>query len=257
MAGHSKWANTKFRKEAQDQKRGKLFTRFIREITIATKQGGPDPSTNPRLRAAIDKALSGNLTRDAIERAIKRVVGGEDKDLEEISYEGYGPGGTAVMVECLTDNHTRAVSNVRHMFTKYGGNLGVDGSVSYLFTKEGHIILKPKIALSVEQTDNIMETAINLGVLDFERQDGLILITTEPKDLHNIKLALEKTMPSDVVIESAEIATIAKNYIKPENLEAANKIIKFLDALEDLDDVQNVYSNVDFKDYTDHADFGN
>jgi YebC/PmpR family DNA-binding regulatory protein len=256
MAGHSKWANTKFRKEAQDQKRGKLFTRFIREITIATKQGGPDPSTNPRLRAAIDKALSGNLTRDAIERAIKRVVGGEEKDLEEIIYEGYGPGGTAVMVECLTDNHTRSVSNVRHMFTKYGGNLGVDGSVSYLFTKEGHIILKPKIALSVEQTDDIMETAINLGVLDFERQEGLILITTEPKDLHNIKLALEKAIP-DVHIESVEIATIAKNYIKPESLEAANKIIKFLDALEDLDDVQNVYSNVDFKDYTDHADFGN
>ncbi len=258
MAGHSKWANTRFRKEAQDQKRGKLFTRFIREITIATKQGGPDPSNNPRLRTAIDKALSGNLTRDAIERAIKRVVGGEEKDLEEIVYEGYGPGGIAVMVECLTDNRTRAVSNVRHAFTKHGGNLGVDGSVSYLFAKEGHIILKPKTTLSVEQTDNIMETAINLGVLDFEKQEELILITTEPKDLHNIKIALEKIIAKlNIEIESAEIVTIAKNYLKPEDLEAANKIIKFLDVLEDLDDVQNVYSNVDFKDYANHADFGN
>lgn len=245
MAGHSKWANTKFRKEAQDQKRGKLFTRFIREITIAAKQGGPDPSINPRLRTAIDKALSGNLTRDAIDRAIKRVVGGEEKDLEEVVYEGYGPSGIAVLVECLTDNRTRAVSNVRHMFTKHGGNLGVDGSVSYLFAKEGHLIIKPKHNSSEQQLDLIMDKAISLGVLDFERQSNLILITTEPKDLISIKASLEQDFAQDLEVDSAEIVTIPKNYIKPETAEIAHKIIKFLDALEDLDDVQNVYSNAE------------
>lgn len=245
MAGHSKWANTKFRKAAQDQKRGKLFTKFIREITIAAKQGGADPNTNPRLRTAIDKALSGNLTRDAIDRAIKRVVGGEEKDLEEIIYEGYGPNGIAVLVECLTDNRMRSVSNVRHTFTKYGGNLGVDGSVSYLFTKEGHLIIKPSASLSTQQLDNIMDTAINLGVADFEKQDNLILITTEPKDLLDIKNNLEQTFSKDIEIESAEVVTIPKNYIVPDNIEVTNKIIKFLDALEDIDDVQNVYSNAE------------
>lgn len=245
MAGHSKWANTKFRKAAQDQKRGKLFTKFIREITIAAKQGGADPSTNPRLRTAIDKALSGNLTRDAIDRAIKRVVGGEEKDLEEIIYEGYGPHGIAVLVECLTDNRMRSVSNVRHTFTKYGGNLGVDGSVSYLFTKEGHLIIKPNANLSAPQLDNIMDTAINLGVVDFEKQEDLILITTEPKDLLNIKNSLEQTLAKEINIESAEVVTIPKNYITPENDEVTNKIIKFLDALEEIDDVQNVYSNAE------------
>lgn len=242
MAGHSKWANTRFRKEAQDQKRGKLFTRFIREITIAAKQAGPDPGTNPRLRSAIDKALSGNLTRDAIDRAIKRVVGGEEKDLEEIIYEGYGPGGVAVIVECLTDNRTRTVSNVRHAFSKYGGNLGVDGSVNYLFDKEGQIILKPNVMLSTQQIDNIMEVAINLGALDFEQQEGLIFITTMPKDVMQVKLGL---VDLPVTIESAEIVTVAKNYLKPDNLDAINKIIKFLEVIEDLDDVQNVYCNAD------------
>lgn len=245
MAGHSKWANTKFRKEAQDKKRGKLFTRFIREITIAVKQNGPEPNNNPRLRSAIDKALDGNLTRDAIDRAIKRAIGNEEKDLEEITYEGYGPQGIAVMVECLTDNKTRAVSNVRHMFTKHGGNLGVDGSVSYLFNKEGHIVLKPKVALTKEQLDNIMDTAINLEASDLEQQQELILITTEPKDLNNIKLALEQKFENLIKVENAEITIIAKNYIKPDNDDVLNKIIKFLDALEDLDDVQNVYSNAD------------
>ena len=246
MAGHSKWANTRFRKAAQDQKRGKLFTKFIREITIATKQSGPDPNGNPRLRSAIEKALSGNLTRDAIDRAIKRAIGGEEKDLEEIVYEGYGPCSMAVMVECLTDNRTRAVSNVRHAFTKYGGNLGVDGSVSYLFTKEGQIVLKSKVSLSSQQIDDIMEKTINLGALDFEVQEDLILITTEPKDLINIKASLID-LPAEV--NSAEIVTIAKSYIKPENKDAANKIMKFLDVLEDLDDVQNVYSNADLSEY--------
>lgn len=246
MAGHSKWANTKFRKAAQDQKRGKLFTKFIREITIATKQGGPDPNLNPRLRSAIDKALTGNLTRDAIERAIKRSVGGEEKDLEEVAYEGYAPFGIAVMVECLTDNHTRTVSNVRHFFAKHGGNLGVDGSVSYLFTKKGQILLPTQLKLTSQQIDDIMEIAINSGALDFEIQSEGVLITTEPKDLINIKATLEKLIGK---IEYAEIATIATNYIKPENSEAALKIMNFLDNLEDLDDVQDVYSNADLSEY--------
>lgn len=246
MAGHSKWANTKFRKAAQDQKRGKLFTKFIREITIATKQSGPDPNLNPRLRSAIDKALTSNLTRDAIERAIKRSVGGEEKDLIEVSYEGYAPFGIAVMVECLTDNHTRTVSNVRHFFNKHGGNLGVDGSVSYLFSKKGQIFLPKKLHLSAPQIDNIMEIAINAGALDFELQSNGILITTIPKDLTNIKLNLEKIIGK---IEDAEIATIATTYIKPEDSEAALKIFNFLEGLEDLEDVQEVYANADLSEF--------
>ena len=246
MAGHSKWANTKFRKAAQDQKRGKLFTKFIREITIATKQGGADPNLNPRLRSAIDKALSSNLTRDAIDRAIKRTLGGEEKDLTEILYEGYAPFGVAVMVECLTDNHTRTVSNVRHFFSKHGGNLGVDGSVSYLFTKKGQIFLPTQLNLSDEQIDNIMETAINAGALDFEPQSEGILITTDPKDLHIIKVTLENIIGT---IENSDIVTIAKNYIKPESAEAALKIMNFLDGLEDLEDVQDVYANADLSEF--------
>lgn len=246
MAGHSKWANTKFRKAAQDQKRGKLFTKLIREITIATKQGGADPSLNPRLRSAIDKALSSNLTRDTIERAIKRTLGGEEKDLTEVRYEGYAPFGVAVMVECLTDNHTRTVSNVRHFFSKHGGNLGIDGSVSYLFTKKGQIFLPKQLNLSNEKIDNIMETAINAGALDFESQAEGILITTDPKDLHTIKVALENIIGT---IENSEIVTIANNYIKPESAEAALKIMNFLDSLEDLEDVQDVYANADLSEF--------
>ena len=246
MAGHSKWANTKFRKAAQDQKRGKLFTKLIREITIATKHAGGDPNLNPRLRSAIDKALSNNLTRDAIERAIKRTLGGEEKDLTEIRYEGYAPFGIAVMVECLTDNHTRTVSNVRHFFSKHGGNLGIDGSVSYLFTKKGQIFLPQQLHLSNEKIDNIMEVAINAGALDFETRSEGILITTDPKDLHIIKVALENIIGK---IEESEVVTIANNYIKPENSEAALKIMNFLDGLEDLDDVQDVYTNADLSEF--------
>lgn len=242
MAGHSKWANTKFRKAAQDQKRGKLFTKFIREITIATKQGGPDPNLNPRLRSAIDKALTGNLTRDAIERAIKRSVGGEEKDLEEVNYEGYAPFGIAVMVECLTDNRTRTVSNVRHFFAKNGGNLGVDGSVSYLFTKQGQIFLPAQLNLSDQKIDELMEVTINAGAIDFETPQEGILITTEPKDLISIKTNLEQIIGK---IEHAEIATIATNYIQLETHDDAVKIMNFLDNLENLDDVQDVYSNAD------------
>ena len=242
MAGHSKWANTKFRKATQDQKRGKLFTKFVREITIATKQGGADPNLNPRLRSAIDKALSGYLTKDAIERAIKRTLGGEEKDLTEITYEGYGPHGIAVMAYCLTDNHTRTVSNIRHFFNKNGGNLGVDGSVGYLFTKKGQIFLPSGLDLKEQQVNDVMETAINFGATDFEVQSEGIIITCDPKDLSIIKSNLENLIGN---IQHAEIANIANNYIKPDTIEAANKIMEFLEGLEELEDVQEVYSNAD------------
>lgn len=242
MAGHSKWANTKFRKATQDQKRGKLFTKFVREITIATKQGGSDPNLNPRLRTAIDKALNGNLTKDAIERAIKRTVGGEEKDLHEITYEGYGPYGIAVMAYCLTDNHTRTVSNIRHFFNKHGGNLGVDGSVGYLFTKKGQIFLPNELGLKDLQLNDVMETAINFGATDFDTQLEGTLITCDPKDLSIIKSNIEKLIGN---IEHSEVVTIANNHIKPDNQEVTKKIMTFLEDLEELEDVQDVYSNVD------------
>ena len=249
MAGHSKWANTKFRKAAQDQKRGKLFTKLIREITIATKQQGADPNLNPRLRGAIDKALTANLTKDAIERAIKRALGNEEKSLIEVGYEGYGPYGIAVMVDCLTDNHTRTVSNVRHLFSKHRGNLGVDGSVSYLFTKQGQIFLPEDLNLTELQLNNIMEIAINGGALDFDQQAGGVLIVTDPKNLMDLKYLLEKSVPAlGSRIENAEIVMAANNYIKPDKREAAMKINTFLENLEDLDDVQVVHCNVDLSD---------
>lgn len=249
MAGHSKWANTRFRKAIQDQKRGKLFTKFIREITVAAKQQGPDPNLNPRLRVAIDKALSGNITKNNIERAIKRAVGGEEKDLIEISYEGYGPGGIAVMVGCLTDNHTRTISNVRHVFSKHGGNLGVDGSVSYLFTKQGQIFLPAELNFNEIELNSIMEAAINGGALDFVKQLTGVLIVTEPKNLLELKNYLEKSLPIlNGKIENVEVIMAANNYIKPENIDIANKINTFLDHLEDLDDVQVVHTNVDLSE---------
>lgn len=249
MAGHSKWANTRFRKAAQDQKKGKLFTKFIREITIATKQQGPDPNLNPRLRAAIDKSLAGNLTRDSIEKAIKRALGNDEKNLTEVSYEGYGPCGIAVMVDCLTDNHTRTVSNIRHLFSKHGGNLGVDGSVSYLFTKQGQIYLPESLHLTEHDIEQIMEIAINTGALDFDQQLSGILIITEPKNLLELKYLLESSLPIlKSKIENVDIVMAANNYIKPDNTESAAKINNFLDQLEDLDDVQVVYTNVDLSD---------
>lgn len=242
MAGHSKWANTRFRKAAQDQKRGKLFTKLIREISVATKQHGSDPNLNARLRSAIDKALSNNLTRDAIDRAIKRALGNDEKDLNEITYEGYAPFGIAVLIECLTDNHIRTVGNVRHCFNKYGGNLGVDGSTSYLFNKKGQIFIPQKSDVTTPSIEQIMEHAINAGALDLEEQPEGITIITDPKDLLNIKLNLEKIVGS---IADAEITMLADNYIKLEEKSAAIKIIDFVEALEDLDDVQQVYTNAD------------
>ena len=237
MAGHSKWANIKHRKGAQDIKKGKLFTKLIRELTTAARMGG-DPGSNPRLRTAIDKALGNNMTRDTIDRAIKRGVGGEDDTpMEEIMYEGYGPGGIAVIVACLTDNRNRTAGEVRHAFTKSGGNLGTDGSVSYLFTKCGQFIFEPGCS-----EDKIMEVALEAGAEDvISEEDGSVEVRTSFEDFFAIQDALDK---AKLVPVSAEITFIPSMAVALDD-EKADSLEKMIERLEDLDDVQNVYSNAE------------
>ncbi len=241
MAGHSKWANIKHRKAAQDAKRGKIFTKLIREITVSAKTGGGDPDANPRLRAAIDNALSNNMTKDTIDRAIKRGSGGmEGENYEEIRYEGYGPNGVAIMVDCLTDNRNRTVSEVRHAFTKAGGNLGTDGSVAYLFTKQG-ILTYP------QGTDEeaVMDAALEAGAEDIAtNEDGSIDVVTTPENFLNVKEAMVQT---GLEPQIAEVTQQPSTTVDLE-LDDAGKVVRLVDALEDLDDVQNVYSNADFSD---------
>ena len=241
MAGHSKWANIKHRKAAQDAKRGKLFTKFIRELTVAAREGGSDPDSNPRLRVAIDKALGGNMTRDTVERAIKRGAGElEGQQLETILYEGYGPGGTAVMVETMTDNRNRTVSGVRNAFTKSGGNLGTDGSVAYLFTKRGVLSYAPGT-----DEDTLMEAALEAGAEDIVNyDDGAIDVFTSPIDFYTVKEALDK---AGFVADNAEIAMIAATKAELD-LDTAEKFIRLIDTLEDHDDVQEVYHNAEISD---------
>ncbi len=241
MAGHSKWANIKFRKAAQDAKRGKLFTKLIREITVSARSGGGDADSNPRLRAAIDKALAANMTRDTVERAIKRGTGElEGVDYEEIRYEGYGPGGIAFLVECTTDNRNRTVSEVRHAFSKHGGNLGTDGSVAYLFTKTGTFVFPPG-----SDEEKIMEEAISAGAEDVEvDDDGCVEVLTAPEQFEAVRDAFK-----DVGLE-AEIAEVVQRPATETELdgEDAEKIEKLIESLEDLDDVQDVYTNAAFTD---------
>jgi YebC/PmpR family DNA-binding regulatory protein len=241
MAGHSKWANIQHRKGAQDAKRGKLFTKLIREITIAARLGGSDPNANPRLRAAIDNALSQNMTKDTIERAIKRGTGAQEGDnYEEVRYEGYGPGGIAVMVDCLTDNRKRTVADVRHAFTKCSGNLGTTGSVSYLFEKSGQISFP-----SGSDEEQIMEVALEAGAQDVVRNDDdSIDVLTTPDDFYSVKEALEKAQFLPVQAEMTMRATTNSSL----DLDNAQKMVRLLDMLEDLDDVQQVYSNADISD---------
>ncbi|CNH05850.1 YebC/PmpR family DNA-binding transcriptional regulator [Yersinia pekkanenii] len=241
MAGHSKWANTKHRKAAQDAKRGKIFTKIIRELVTAARLGGGDPAANPRLRAAIDKALSNNMTRDTLNRAIARGVGGdEDNNMETIIYEGYGPGGTAVMVECLSDNRNRTVSEVRHAFTKTGGNLGTDGSVSYLFTKKGVISYAPGLA-----EDTVMDAALEAGADDIVvYDDGAIDVFTAWESLGAVKDALDTT---GLVAEGAEVSLIPSTKADLD-AETAPKLLRLIDMLEDSDDVQEVYHNGEISD---------
>ena len=241
MAGHSKWANIKHRKAAQDAKRGKIFTKHIRELTVAAKMGGADPDANPRLRTAIDKALGVNMTRDTVERAIKRGAGaGEGENYDEIRYEGYGTNGVAIMVDCLTDNINRTVSEVRHAFSKAGGNLGTDGSVAYLFSKQG-VLGYPAGA----DEDAIMEAALEAGADDVTtHDDGSIDVLTTPEAFIDVK---ETMVAAGHEPENAEI-TMQPSTTVDLNLEDAEKVLRLVDALEDLDDVQNVYSNADISE---------
>ncbi|MGK2889210.1 MAG: YebC/PmpR family DNA-binding transcriptional regulator [Candidatus Malihini olakiniferum] len=241
MAGHSKWANTKYRKAAQDAKRGKIFTKIIRELVTAARLGGGDPGSNPRLRVAIDKALFNNMTRDTLNRAISRGVGGdEDNNMEIIIYEGYGPGGTAVMVDCLSENRKRTVSEVRHAFTKCGGNLGTDGSVSYLFTKKGVISYAPGL-----DEDQVMDAALEVGADDVVTyDDGAIDVFTPWETFGQVKDALYR---SGLKAESAEVSMIPSTNADMD-AETAPKLMRLIDMLEDCDDVQEVYHNGEIYD---------
>lgn len=241
MAGHSKWANIQHRKGAQDAKRGKLFTKLIREITVAARAGGGDPNSNPRLRLAIDKALAGNMTKDTIERAVKRGSGAQEGDnYDEIRYEGYGPGGTAVMVDCLTDNRNRTVAEVRHAFSKCGGNLGTSGSVAFQFNHSGVISYTTDA-----DEDAVMEAALEAGAEDVvNNDDGSFDVLTTPDTFMEVKEAL---VAAGLEPESAEV-TMRASTPSAVDLDDAQKMIRLLDMLEDLDDVQNVYSNADISE---------
>lgn len=241
MAGHSKWANIKHRKAAQDKKRGKIWTKLIREVTVAARVGGADPSANPRLRLAMDKAFGANMPRDTVERAIKRGAGGMDGDnYEEIRYEGYGPAGVAIMVDCMTDNRNRTASEVRHAFSKHGGNLGTDGSVAYLFTKQGTISFQPGT-----NEDAVMEVALEAGAEDVVvNDDGSLDVVTAPEDFAAVREALTK---AGFDTEMAEIGFSASTSAELDR-DAAERLLKLVDALEDLDDVQEVYHNADIAD---------
>jgi YebC/PmpR family DNA-binding regulatory protein len=241
MAGHSKWANIQHRKNAQDAKRGKLFTKLIREITVAARTGDPDPAANPRLRLAVDKALTANMTKDTIERAIKRGSGAQEgENFDEIRYEGYGPGGVAVMVDCLTDNRNRTVAEVRHAFTKAGGNLGTGGSVAYQFAKTG-VLSYP----AGSDEDQIMEVALEAGAEDVVGyDDGSVDVLTDPDQFEAVRDAMQAaglgTEQAEVTMRAANSTSLA--------LEDAEKMVRLLDTLEELDDVQNVYSNADISE---------
>ncbi|MCU7916740.1 MAG: YebC/PmpR family DNA-binding transcriptional regulator [Candidatus Thiodiazotropha sp. (ex Epidulcina cf. delphinae)] len=241
MAGHSKWANIKHKKAANDKKRGKIWTKLIREITVAARMGGGDVATNPRLRLAVDKGLGANMPKDTIERAIKRGAGGAEGDnYDEIRYEGYGPGGTAVMVDCMTDNRNRTASEVRHAFSKLGGNLGTDGSVSYLFSKQGMI----SFAAGADE-DVIMEAAAEAGAEDVvSNDDGSIDVIATPESFSQVKDVLIDagfTPDNDEVTYSASTHAVL-------NESDAEKLLRMIDMLEDLDDVQNVYTNAEIAD---------
>lgn len=241
MAGHSKWANIKHRKAKQDAAKGKIFTKIIRELVSAAKQGDPDPASNPRLRAAVEKAYSANMTKDTVKRAIERGAGGGENDnVQEITYEGYGLGGVAVLVETMTDNLNRTVGEVRHAFSKNGGNLGTSGSVAYLFSKRGEITISD---LTLE--DRVMEIALEAGATDIENDGETLLVITEPDSFGAVMDALEQ---AEIKPENAEVTMSASTSADITDIEDAKKIMRMIEMLEDLDDVQDVYTNVNFSD---------
>lgn len=240
MAGHSKWANIKHRKGAQDAKRGKIFTKIIKEITVAARIGGGDPDCNPRLRTALDKAKQANMPKDNIDRAIKKGTG----DLDGVSYEegifeGYGPGGVALIVEFLTDNRTRTVADVRHCFSKYGGNLGVSGSVSFLFERKG------LISFSTENDfDRIFEAALEAGAEDVKDEGDIYEVLTDPGDFIEVREAMAV---AGLTWETAEVSMLPQNQVQLAG-KPAETMLKLMDALEDNDDVQNVFANFDISE---------
>ena len=241
MAGHSKWANIKHRKAAQDAKRAKVWTRLIKELTIASRDGGPDPDANPSLRLAIQNAKGANMPKDTIERAVARGAGGgEGNDVEELAYEGYANGGVAILVEAMTDNRNRTVAEVRHAFNKYGGNLGTDGSVAYLFTRQGVISFAPGT-----DEEALMDIALEAGAEDIEGDgDGAITVTTPWETLNQVVTELTN---AGFEPDHSEV-TMVSSTTSPCDTEQARKVLTLIDVLEDLDDVQEVYSNGEFPD---------
>ena len=241
MAGHSKWANIKHKKARQDAKRGKIYTKLIREITVAARMGGGDPSDNPRLRLAVDKALGANMPKDTIERAIARGAGGLDEsNVEELTYEGYGPGGVAILVEVMTDNRNRTVAEVRHAFSKHAGNLGTDGSVAYLFNRQGVVSFAPGT-----DEEKVMEIALEADAEDIDiDEDQSISVITRWEQLGEVVDALTAAgLPPD----DAEVSMVPTTTAICDQ-EQAQSVLKLIDVLEELDDVQNVYSNGEFPD---------
>ena len=241
MAGHSKWANIKFRKAAQDNRRGKIFTKLIREITVAARMGGGDQTINPRLRDGVVKALKANMKRDTIDNAIKRGAGGlEGAELMELRYEGYGPSGVAILVECLTDNKNRTVSEVRYAFSRHGGNLGTDGSVAYLFNKQGQICFQ-----AGADEERVMTISLDAGAEDvITHTDGTIEVLTVVESFNNIQQALEE---QGLQAETSEITMVAETNIELD-IDDAEKLLRLVDSLEELDDVQHVYFNAEISD---------
>ena len=237
MAGHSKWANIKHRKARQDASRGKIWTKVIREITVAAKDG-PDPADNPRLRLALDKANSANMPKDTIKRAIEKGAGtGETGSLEEIIFEGYGPGGVAILVETMTDNRNRTVSDVRHAFSKFGGNLGTDGSVAYLFKKLGIIHIDKGFS-----EERLMELVIESGAIDFTQEDDFFEVTTEANDFNNI---IDFFKNNEVAYINAQLTLRAETLVNLDQ-EMSEKVLNIMEFMDDLDDVQEVHTNAEF-----------
>ncbi|WP_020209290.1 YebC/PmpR family DNA-binding transcriptional regulator [Gilvimarinus chinensis] len=240
MAGHSKWANIKHRKAAQDAKRGKVFSKIIRELTVAAR-GGENPDDNPRLRAAMDKALGANMKKDTIDKAVARGAGNADgENYEECTYEGYGVGGVAVLVECMTDNKNRTVAEVRHAFSKRGGNLGTDGSVAYLFSKIGQLVFNPDV-----DEDDLLEAALEAGAEELiTHSDGSKEIETAFEDYFEVKGAM---VAAGFAPEASQITMKPATTVELDK-DGAEKVIALVDMLEDLDDVQSVYTNADIPD---------
>lgn len=241
MSGHSKWSTIKHKKGAADKKRAKIFTKLIKEITVAARMGGGDPGANPRLRHAIDSAKAQNMPKDNVDRAIKKGTGDMDGvNYEEIMYEGYGPGGVAVMVECLTDNKNRTIADVRYIFNKAGGNVGTDGCVAWMFDKKGVITISKENA----DEDTLMEVAIDAGAEDIKDEGDSFDVLTAPEDFDAVKDAIDG---AQISYELAEISMVPQNTTAVSGKEA-EQMIKFMEALDDNDDIQNFYTNADIPD---------